>query len=439
MNDIQPRKTEEALRRYVQRLENLHEMDLAILSGLPGEIFAKATMFSLRELIPCQRASVVLLESNSQLTCYVNADVDEKVAGDSRLSLGVSGPVTAFDPAEAVRKRQSCLVPDLAALPERSRLFECRLREGIRCYAGIPLLVETDLIGALVLESSVPAAITSEHLEIAQELANQLAIGIHQDQMRKEIRRQQAELEQRVAERTAQLQETNAELEAFAYSVSHDLRAPLRAMQGFSQALLEDYGQNLDAAGQDYARRIVSAAHDMDVLIQDLLAYSRLSRQELHLKAVDLATVLAAAQAQLATAIQESRAQIILEGPWPSVCGHHATLVQVLANLLGNALKFVKAGVPPQVRLWTEQTNQGVKLWIEDNGIGIAPEHQERIFRIFERLHGVETYPGTGIGLAIARKGLHRLGGRIGVESQPGRGSRFWIELGRQGRLGISP
>jgi signal transduction histidine kinase len=113
----------------------------------------------------------------------------------------------------------------------------------------------------------------------------------------------------------------------------------------------------------------------------------------------------------------------------PSVLGHHATLVQIIANLLTNAIKFVSPGVPPQVRLWSEKRAPCVRLWVKDNGIGIAPEYQERIFGVFERLHGGETYPGTGIGLAIVRKGVARLGGRVGVESAPGQGSTFWVEF----------
>lgn len=422
-----PRTSAEAMHRLVERLENLHEMDLAILSGLSADILTKATVFCLRELIPCQQAAVVLLEGTPPEVRFLEADAGRA----SQVSAGLKLPLTDFDPAEALMRGQTYLVPDLAALPRRGWLFETLLAEGIRCHATVPMLVETGRIGAVLLGASAPGVIAAEHLDMAREMANQLAIGIHQDRLRAEIRQQQAELEQRVAERTARLQEVNAELEAFAFSVSHDLRAPLRAMQGFSQALLEDYGPRLDETGQDFARRIAASAHDMDALIQDLLAYSRIGRLELHLGTVDLASVLAAAQAQLAAEIQDSQAHIALEGPWPAVKGHQATLCQVVANLLGNALKFVSPGVPPRVRLWTEQADQRVRLWIEDNGFGIAPEHQERIFRIFERLHGAETYAGTGIGLAIARKGMQRMGGQIGVQSQLGQGSRFWIELGK--------
>jgi PAS domain S-box-containing protein len=229
------------------------------------------------------------------------------------------------------------------------------------------------------------------------------------------------------------LQETNAELDAFAYTISHDLRAPLRALQGFAQALREDYADRLDETGKEYAGRLVAAAHRMDGLIQDLLAYSRLSRTDIQLRPVNLDTVLTDVQTQLQTIIQERRAQITVEQPLPTVLGHAPTLAHVLANLVTNALKFVEKGVSPHVAIRADSNNGRVRVWVEDNGIGIAPEHQERIFRVFERLHGIEAYPGTGVGLAIVRKGVERMGGRSGVESEVGKGSRFWIELPESG------
>ncbi|BDA69370.1 hypothetical protein CAL7716_035360 [Calothrix sp. PCC 7716] len=235
-------------------------------------------------------------------------------------------------------------------------------------------------------------------------------------------------LEQRVQERTLQLQEVNAEMEAFAYSISHDLRAPLRTMQGFAQALQEDYGDQLDEIAQEYIQYITEGAVQMDALIADLLSYSRLTRVQIELQQVDLNSVVTEALKQLGASIKEKHALITID-TLPLVMAHRPTLMQVITNLISNAIKFVEPATQPKVHIYAHEQQNSVYLWVEDNGIGIAPEHQERIFRVFERLHGAESYPGTGIGLAIVRKAVERMGGKVGVESQVNSGSRFWIEL----------
>jgi PAS domain S-box-containing protein len=237
------------------------------------------------------------------------------------------------------------------------------------------------------------------------------------------------ELNAALARQNHDLGAANQELDAFSYSISHDLRAPLRAMQGFSEALLEDYGERLDATGHDYARRIVAASRQMDALIQDLLAYSRLVRAEVSLDPVSLETVVDEACGALEIEVKELGGEIAVERPLGRVLAHRAVLGQIVTNLLSNAVKFTKPDTPPRVRVRSESAHGRVRLWVEDNGIGIASEHRERVFRAFERLHGMQQYPGTGIGLAIVQKGAARLGGQAGVESEPGAGSRFWVEL----------
>jgi signal transduction histidine kinase len=249
------------------------------------------------------------------------------------------------------------------------------------------------------------------------------------DVMVSHVRESHQRLEERVQARTAELQERNDELEAFAYSISHDLRSPLRAMEGFSHALLEDYGDRLDETGRRHAERVVAAARTMDRLIDDLLAYGRLARSDLPLGPLDPGRPVRSALEQVDADVRSRGARVVVDDPLPGVVGHGATLAQVFANLLANGIKFVPRERAPEVRIRAEQLDGRVRLWVEDNGIGIAPEHHERIFRVFERLHPVSVYPGTGIGLALVRKGIERMGGSVGVESELGRGSRFWIEL----------
>jgi len=236
-------------------------------------------------------------------------------------------------------------------------------------------------------------------------------------------------LNEQLEKRVVELTEANRAMETFTYSAAHDLRAPLRAMLGFARALLEDYGGKLDASGQEFANRIIDSAKRMDDLIQDLLSYSRLSREEIKVGAVKLEAALDEALKQCEPQVREKEAEIRVETPLSDVRAHKGVLVEMLVHLLSNSLKFVATGVKPCVRIWTEERDGWVRLSIQDNGIGIASEHHERIFRVFERLHSTEQYPGTGIGLANVSKAAERMGGRVGVESQPQEGSRFWVEL----------
>ncbi|WP_377810309.1 CHASE3 domain-containing protein [Azospirillum sp. A29] len=244
-----------------------------------------------------------------------------------------------------------------------------------------------------------------------------------------EIRRLNEDLEQRVEERTAGLLEANRQLDAFAHTVFHDLRGPLRAVEGFTQAAREDLGDGLLEAACGHLQRVMAAAERMDDLIGDVLAYSQLQQGQFSVECVDLDRLLWNALADLGAVIQASGAEVNVARPLPVVLGNATALRQVVENLLTNAVKFVAPGTVPRVRVWAECRPAVVRLWIEDNGIGVAPEHQSRIFQPFERLHGADAYEGSGVGLGIVWTAIGKMGGRCGVVSSVGAGSRFWIEL----------
>ncbi len=225
------------------------------------------------------------------------------------------------------------------------------------------------------------------------------------------------------------VRDANTQLEAFSYSVAHDLRAPLRTMSTFSQVLIEDFGAQLPPAAREHLGRIQDSAIRMDRLVSDLLDYSRLTRMELKIGPVSLESIVADAQTTLSADLTACGAVVEVAPGLPPVKGSAPVLSQIVTNLIANGAKFVAPGTTPHIRVRAETRNGAVRLWIEDNGIGIAPKHQERIFRVFERLHAQEQYPGTGIGLAIVRKGAERMRGTCGVESIPGAGARFWVEL----------
>lgn len=220
-----------------------------------------------------------------------------------------------------------------------------------------------------------------------------------------------------------------ADLQAFTSSVSHDLKAPLRAMRGFASILMEDAAGQLDDAAKENLERIVNAGTRMNDLINDLLSYCRMAQQEIVPRSMDLASAIAVVINQLPEGERIEKLEIDLPDALPPVLGHGPTLQQVIVNLLSNARKFVPPGAQPEVTIMGEEIGANVRLWFRDKGIGIPQQYQERIFKAFERLHSQDAYPGTGIGLAIVKRGVERMGGRVGVESQAGAGSNFWIEL----------
>lgn len=230
-------------------------------------------------------------------------------------------------------------------------------------------------------------------------------------------------------QRRLSLEAANADLETFAYSVSHDLRAPLRAVQGMASAMQEDYRNKLDQEGLEYLGRIADAGKRMDVLIQDILTYSRVGRKDSATETVDSATALADALANLSADIEQSGAEVKTAGEFLAVRASHTLLVQVLTNLLTNAVKFVHRGNKPVVLVSAETVGNCLRITVKDNGIGIPQEYREKIFRIFERLHSSSEYPGTGLGLAIVQKAVTQMKGRLGLDSTEGQGSSFWVEL----------
>jgi signal transduction histidine kinase/CHASE3 domain sensor protein len=235
----------------------------------------------------------------------------------------------------------------------------------------------------------------------------------------RELGEANALLEQRIQARTEELAEANIELRAFAHTVAHDLRAPLRNVQGYAAALLEDEADALSPTGGRFLRRILAVSQHMDRLVTGLLAYSQLSRAELRLQPVELDRVLQLALGTMETQVAASAARVETAAPLPTVLGNEAVLVQVFENLIGNALKFVAPGVAPHVRIDARVDADATCVRIADNGIGIPEDKRERVFDVFERLHGADQYQGTGIGLAIVKKGVERLGGTIRVEPAP--------------------
>jgi signal transduction histidine kinase len=294
--------------------------------------------------------------------------------------------------------------------------------------AGIFTPDAEEVIGSL----AAAGAIAIDNALLYQALQRELEEHKNAEQQLRQaqaaLKNTNEQLEIRVKERTASLEEAVSQMEEFSYSVSHDLRAPLRAMSAYAEALLQEYGGKLDETAQGYLQRIRRNSQRMEKLTHDVLTYSRVARSEVIVTRVNTEGLLDDLIAQYSN-LQVPNATITVERPLADVVAHEVSLGQALTNLLTNAVKFVKPGVHPAIRVRTEANGKRVRIWIEDNGVGIDPAQHERIFKMFERLNPKAGYDGTGIGLAIVRKAVEKMGGDVGLKSDGKCGSQFWIEL----------
>ncbi len=321
-----------------------------------------------------------------------------------------------YKPDEVIGKPVTMLIPADHADEEPGILRRIRRGERIKNYHTVRRRKD----GSLVDVSLTISPIKDENGNIIG--ASKIVRDITELIRGKEI------LEQTIAHRTGQLQETVRELEAFSYSIAHDMRAPLRSMNTYARIVLDEFQLLLPKEGQEYLRKIGVGATRLDMLITDVLNYSKLTRGEMELAPVNVA-VLASEIVDSYAHLKESGATIEIESPMAEVLANRAALTQCLSNLLSNAVKFVPANRKPRVKVSAEERGDFVRISVRDNGIGISEEGQKRIFALFQRLNSPQEFEGTGIGLAIVRKAVQRMGGRFGVESKPNEGSCFWLEL----------
>ena len=337
--------------------------------------------------------------------------------------------IFGYSADEIIGKSIKTLVPPELQIEEDEILG--RLRRGERVYHFQTIRVSKDGRRIPVSLTSSPIRDHEGRIIGASKIARDISESQRAEQAiaeaNEKLRSYAVDLEQQVRERTRTLEKTIVELESFSYSLSHDMRAPLRAIESFSELVLKDYGEKIGQEGTDYLKRAIGAAQRMDRLILDLLAFTRVSRTPIRLEAVDVEKLIDRI-IQERLEFQPPQADIKIETPLLEVRGNEASLSQCFANLLDNAIKFVAPGTKPRVRVRSERNANGVRFWIEDNGIGIGLDEKKQLFQMFHRIH-TDIYPGTGIGLAIVRKAVERMGGETGVDSEPGKGSRFWVEL----------
>ena len=325
-------------------------------------------------------------------------------------------------PGRVLESHQPLWIPDVSQDSNFPRAKNS-VSIGVRAAFAFPVLAGTHVVAVLEFFSADEIEQQETWLEIATQAGIQLGRIF-------ERRRATSELEKvhlKLLERSKVLKKTIAELEAFSYSLSHDLRSPIRAIQSFVQIFMADHGSKVDDDGLALLTKVIGSTQRMDRMVLDLLAFTRLTHEPMQVEALNIEEVIQGIIRDRAE-FQSPQSEITIQSPMQKVMGNRASLGQCLTNLLDNAVKFVATGVMPKVQIYNEDAGALTRLCIKDNGVGISPDYQAQLFQMFQRFHG-NKYPGTGIGLAIVRKAVERMEGNVGVDSQPGRGTCFWVEL----------
>jgi PAS domain S-box-containing protein len=410
-------QAEESLKIYADRLMNLHRIDQAILEGIDSpEKITQGAVQHIRDLLHSQRVSVGMFDFDKKEIRIFAAIGDT----DSVVKIGQVLPEEFYGEMDILKENKLEVI------------------EGIRSSINAPITSPKGLIGVLSIGWETAKTITSEEQEIASEVANQIAISIEQARLIQETKQHAEDLEEKIHRRTTQLEAKTKELETFSYSVAHDLKAPLRGIDGYSRLLLEDYNDRLDEEGRQFINTIRQSAERMNQLIEDLLAYSRLERRPAQEYPHNLRMLTQSAATGFEVEIQRRSGTVNINVPDIVVNVDSEGLTIALRNLLDNALKYTPLTQQPAIEIGAEKGEKTVVLWIRDNGIGFDMKYHDRIFGIFNRLHRSEEYPGTGIGLAMVKKALERMGGRSWAESQPEKGATFYIEIPLSKNEGIS-
>jgi K+-sensing histidine kinase KdpD len=416
--ELERYRAEEAAERYTRRLEMLQQLDRAILAAQSPAVTGHAAVTHIRQLIPCRRASVTMFDFES------GESVVQAIYSEDETGLGPGGrlPLDTFGSLDALREGHVIVITDARAL-HNTKVFNFLRTEGLLSWLNVPLIAQGKLIGTLNVGSERVNAFSSEDVDVAREAANRLSIAIQQAQLYDQVKRQTLDLERLVAERTASL-------EAFSYSVSHDLRAPLRAIDGFSRMLLEDHAHKLNQECNRLLRIICNSAEYMGQLIDDLLAFSRLGRREMKLVDIDMCELARSVSNQLVSSESDRKIEVRI-GELPLARGDPTMIRQVFANLLSNCMKFARLEHSPRIEIGYQSEDSETTYFVKDNGVGFDMDHAGKMFGVFQRLHAADEFEGTGAGLAIVQLIIQRHGGCVWAQGKCNEGATIFFTLPR--------
>ncbi|MBI5935104.1 MAG: GAF domain-containing protein [Chloroflexi bacterium] len=438
--DITERKRAEIAEREQRILaESLRDTALIFNSSMDFEGLLDRILENIERVIPYQTANVTIVENG---VTHIARQRNLWTLNMEEQPQDYAMPLDRLQTfKEMAKSLQPLVIPDTANDPRWSSVPG---HDWIRSYVGVPIYTGDRILGFLNVGHEMPGFYTAQHPDRLQTFSNQAAIALEnarlyeqaQSELKErklaesEIRRLNFKLEQRVADRTADLEAANKELEAFSYSVSHDLRAPLRAIDGFSRILLEKHTKSLDPEGIRYFDLVRDNARYMGQLVDDLLAFSRLGRQALTKEKVSPLAIVSRILEEL-RAEYDGRQVKFKIGELRECQADPLLLKQVFVNLLSNALKFTRTREAASIEVGCEKVNGETVYFVKDNGAGFDMRYVDKLFGVFQRLHRADEYEGTGVGLAIVQRIVHRHGGRVWAEAEIDKGAAFSFTMAR--------
>lgn len=419
--DITDRKfTEEQKENYFKRLEILRDLDAVVLETLSFKKTCDAVAEKLQGLIPFSVLMVNEIQGEQIKILALNKPEQRHRYLNTR-----DGIPYSHEFVEDLRHKRNIVVSDTAdyALGKGMSVQAALIKEGMRSFMYNAMIVQDEMVGFLWFCSDQKEAFGLEQIEIGQEVANQLAIILHHLDLIDKIKDHAQRMETQVEERTQQLQQANQELESFAYSVAHDLRAPLQIISGYSDILETDFAAELRMEAREILETIRTTALRMDKIIRGLYKLFGLNQQEIKKEQLHMQKIIEA-QLQMVPDDFEVTMDTILD------CQGDATLIeQVWQNLLENAVKFTIPAPQHKIHIGCERSADQVIYSIQDSGVGFDPEQAESIFAPFKRLHYKNEFTGSGIGLALIKRIIQHHGGRVWAESEPNQGSTFYFSM----------
>ena len=420
------KRAEEMQHRYLERLDLLHRMDQSILGARSPDAVAQAAMHHIIHMVPCDRATIVTFDD--EMSTGTLQAMYSRV--ETEIGAGLCLPFSAFYVSSGMSDGEPLVIDDMATSDHDSDVARMLVTRGIRSCAAVPMMIEGRMIGSIYVGQERAGGFLAEHLDIVTEAANSLATVIYHAQLHAALIKSAGELEMRVERRTCELAAANRELEAFSYSVSHDLRAPLRRIDGFCQALEEDHEGSLNAEGVAYLGRVRKATRHMAGLIDDILHLARVTRCEMTTEPLNMSGLVLSMHNELERQ-NPGRAVELSVAPGVTGQGDPRLLHILVANLMGNAWKFTAREENAVLEFGVSGARDHGKpvYFFKDNGVGFDMKGQDKLFRPFQRLHSGDEFQGSGVGLATAQRIVHRHGGTLWAEGTPGVGAVFYFTL----------